>query len=477
MRIIVVGTGYVGLTTGACFAYLGNDVVCYDIDQRKIDMLSKGQLPFFEPFLDDLVKEQVKAGRLKFTVELSPWIDNAEVIFICVATPSREENGAVDLSFVRNAAYNIGLAMKKGPFRVIVNKSTVPVGSNGFVRKLILEGLRAKNENEYSVDFATASNPEFLREGSAVSDALYPDRIVVGVEDERALSVMQALYEPIIRQDFNVSNYIPPRPHGLQEVPFVSTDPVSAEVIKYAANAFLAMKISFINEVANICELVGADVRQVAHGIGLDKRIGLEFLNAGIGWGGSCFGKDLRGIISDAREYGYDPILLRAVYDINYQQRQSCVRKLQEVLKVIRGRTVAIWGLSFKPGTDDLRDAPSLDVIKKLVEMGALVRAYDPVAIPAFKATYPDLPVKCIDDKYEVAEGADGLILVTEWPEFREVDWELLKSKMRQPVIIDGRNFLERKEMEEMGYVYRGIGVPSKEYASITGNGCCRFFG
>jgi UDPglucose 6-dehydrogenase len=451
-----VGTGYVGLTTGACFAFLGHNVLCQDVDSGKIEILQSGKLPFFEPYLDNLVSEQINCGRLKFSTELLPFMDEADVVFISVSTPSNPINGSVDLSFVRTAAANVGRSIRNNKFRVIVNKSTVPVGSNGLVNHVVSEVL---SERSISGHFATASNPEFLRQGNAVFDALFPDRIVVGSTDPQAITLLKELYLPVIEQSFQLESYLPKRPEGFGQVPFLFIDPVSAEVVKYAANAFLAMKISFINEMANICERVGADVQKVASGIGLDSRIGERFLNAGLGWGGSCFGKDLRGLISDAREYGYEPLLLETALDLNYRQRQVCVRKLQDILKVVRGRTVALWGLSFKPDTDDLRDAPSLDIVKKLLEMGASVRVYDPVAMPRFQVAMAGASIDYAKDKYEAVQGANALLLVTEWPEFNDVDWEKVKNAMKQHVIVDGRNYLESKELEGMGFVYQGIGI------------------
>ncbi len=462
MHVLIVGSGYVGLTTGACLSFLGHEVVCYDVDQSKIDMLNSGQLPFYEPYLADLVLGEKEKGRLNFSMDLAGCVNQADFIFICVGTPSRNGNGFVDLTFVRQAALSIGQLMMPGKLRVIVNKSTVPVGSNGFVKNLVLEGLHIKrNGDGNNVDFATASNPEFLREGNAVFDSLYPDRIIIGADDERATAMLRNLYMPIIKQDFTVPDSLPSRPTGFDIVPFICVDSTSAEVIKYAANAFLATKISFINEIANICQRVGADIRRVSHGIGLDSRIGSRFLNAGLGWGGSCFGKDLRGLISNALEYDYDPCLLKAVLDVNYRQRHICIKNLQETLKVIRGKTITLWGLSFKPGTDDLRDAPALDITSKLLEIEANIKVFDPVAMPAYRQICGNSGIQCVDDLYKAVENADGLIIVTEWPQFRDADWRKVKEKMRQPVIIDGRNLLNREELEAMGFVYRGVGIPS----------------
>lgn len=456
MRVVVIGCGWVGVTTGACLALVGHRVTCQDIDARKIESLARGRLPFHEPHLEDLVRAQKAAGRLDFTT--GPEVAaEADAVFLAVATPSVPDTGAVELRHVREAAHALGRHLDHDRFCVVVNKSTVPVGSNGLVEKLIFEGLSL---NGGHARVAAASNPEFLREGSAVADALYPERIVIGTEDDRAAGLLRDLYRPILEQSFDPPPYVPPRPPGCRSVPLLRVDPVSAELLKYAANAFLAMKISFINEIANICERVGADVRKIAEGIGLDSRIGRAFLNAGVGWGGSCFGKDLRGLIADAREYGYEPVLLNAVLEVNYRQRQTVVQKLCEVLKVLRGRTVAVLGLAFKPNTDDLRDAPALDVIRRLLEMGSLVRAYDPAAMPAFKEAAPDLPVTCAPDPYRAAEDADAIVLVTEWEEFRHLDWRRIRRAMRHPVVVDGRNFLNKEELEALGFAYRGIGIP-----------------
>lgn len=441
MRVVVVGCGYVGVTTGACLALIGHQVTCYVIDGRKVDLLSKGRLPFFEPYLEELVQAQESARRLHFTKDIDVVAD-ADAIFLAVATPSVMGNGAVDMRYVREAALAVRNHVGERGFQMVINKSTVPVGSNGFVEKLVAAGL---DEGNGRAEIATVSNPEFLRKASAVTDFLYPDRIVVGTSDERAAMLLKELYRPIVEQSFDPPPYIPPRPAGLKEVPFIAIDAVSAELVKYAANAFLAIKISFINEIANICERVGADVRKVADGIGLDSRIGRAFLNAGVGWGGSCFGKDLRGLIADSREYGYEPALLDAVLDVNYRQRQLPVQKLCEVLKVLRGRTVAVLGLAFKPGTDDLRDAPVLDIIRRLLEMGCLVRVYDPVAIPGFQETMPELGVTCATDPYRAAQDADAIVLITEWEEFDHLEWERVKRSMRHHWLSTGATFLTKR--------------------------------
>lgn len=457
MKIAVIGTGWVGLTTAAAFAYLGNEVTGYDVNEKLVEQLQTGTIPFFEPHLEEFIRRELAAGRLNFTTELATALASAEVIFIAVGTPPTADGCAVDMSFVSTAATAIGENLKPGKFQVVVNKSTVPVGSNGWVDSFIRKGIE-KQGNVGAVNFAVASNPEFLREGSALADTLYPDRVVIGAADERAIEALTRLYHPILTQDFTPPPSLP-RPAGRKKVPLVVVDPVTAELIKYAANAFLAMKISFINEIANLCDFVGANVKDVARGIGLDHRIGEAFLNAGVGWGGSCFPKDMMALIKEAEGYGYDAKLLKAACAVNAAQRLVVVRKLQEVLKTVRGKIIGILGLAFKPNTDDLRGAPSLDIIRRLVELGAVVRACDPAAVRRYRESLPDLPIQLCTSLYEVAEGADALVLVTEWQEFVAADWEKIFSAMRTPVIIDGRNALDKNHLEGLGFVYRGVGV------------------
>jgi len=457
VKIAVIGTGWVGLTTAAVFAYLGNEVMGYDINEKLVRQLQSGTVPFFEPYLEEFVRRELAARRLNFTTDPATALASAEVIFIAVGTPPTADGCAVDMSFVSCAAIAIGENLKPGKFRVVVNKSTVPVGSNGWVESFIHQGLE-KQGNMGAVDFAVASNPEFLREGSAIADSLYPDRVVIGAVDERAMQTLTELYRPILEQDFTPPPSLP-RPAGLKKVPLVKVNPVTAELIKYAANAFLATKISFINEIANICDLIGANVKDVALGIGLDHRIGCAFLNAGVGWGGSCFPKDLMALIREAEGYGYDAKLLKAVCEVNASQRLVVVRKLQEVLKTVRGKIIGILGLAFKPNTDDLRGAPSLDIIRRLVELGAVVRVCDPVAVQRCRENLRELPIHFCTNIHEAAEGADALVLVTEWQEFVTADWEEIFSVMRTPVVIDGRNALNKKFLEDLGFVYRGVGI------------------
>jgi UDPglucose 6-dehydrogenase len=469
MRVTVVGTGYVGLVTGACLAYLGHQVNCMDRDREKIRQLQEGDLPIYEPGLGALVAEQVAAGRLRFQDEYGEAIPGAEAIFICVGTPPLPD-GRADTSAVETVARCLGGHL--GPdYCVIVNKSTVPIGSGAWVGMLVRQGCRQRvgavaeptlvgsgsgtSRSGGDVTALTApcvpafdvvSNPEFLREGTAIDDALSPDRIVIGVESERAEARMRALYEPLRARNAAMG----------REVPFIVTDRASAELTKYAANAFLATKISFINEIAGICERVGADVQEVAHALGLDRRIGAAFLGAGIGWGGSCFPKDLASLEQTAREYGDELRLLAAVQAVNNAQRLVLVRKLQERLKVIKGTTVALWGLAFKPGTDDVRDAPALTIAQRLTEMGAAVRAYDPRATET--ARRQGVHAELFTDPYEAACEADALLLVTDWPEFAAADWPRLLQVMRRPLIVDGRNALDRAVLLWHGFEYCGIG-------------------
>ena len=471
MRAAVVGTGYVGLVTGACLAHLGHTVTCIDLDETKIARLRAGSVPIYEPELDGMVAEEMAAGRLHFTDRYAEGIPDAEAIFICVGTPSLPD-GRADTSAVEAAARALGQHLADG-YTVIINKSTVPIGSGDWVGMLVRQGIRARaaalpvaaasvlGEDGSAparvsaraaapaaptAEFDVISNPEFLREGTAIRDALNPDRIVIGTESERAVQRMRALYAPLLERCAAAG----------REVPFVVTDRASAEMVKYAANAFLATKISFINEIANICERVGADVLEVARGIGLDARIGSSFLGAGIGWGGSCFPKDLASLAHTAAEYGYETHLLDAVRTVNAAQRLCVIRKLQERLKLIKGKTVALWGIAFKPGTDDLRDAPALGIAERLTELGAAVRAYDPHAMES--AMRAGLRADCFGDLYEAAEDADAVVLVTEWPEFAQADWSRLRGIMRRPLIIDGRNALDRATLLWHGFEYCGIG-------------------
>lgn len=457
MKITVVGTGYVGLVTGACLSHIGHQVTCIDNNKAKVDSLLQGHIPIYEPGLELVVRQCFEQGRIQFTTNLAEGVATAEVIFIAVGTPSLP-TGDADMRYVEAVARGIGQHLDE-QYRVIVNKSTVPIGSGDWVRMLILEGSEG---NTPVLNFDVVSNPEFLREGTAIWDTFNPDRIVVGSSSPRAIEIMQTLYAPLVNRDY--ATPLPPAliPDGETEpsqtpVPFVVTDLPSAEMIKYAANALLATKISFINEVANICERVGADVTQVAYGIGLDSRIGRKFLNAGLGWGGSCFPKDIAALIRTAADYGYEARILTAATDVNRDQRYRVVEKLQQELKVLKGKTIGLLGLTFKANTDDMRDAPSLTLIQQLTKLGAKVKAYDPiVSSSGLREGLTDVIVET--DALRLAQDCDALVLVTEWKEFRALDFAQLAQLMRRPLIVDGRNYLNREAILQAGFFYVGIG-------------------
>ena len=427
-RVGVIGAGHVGLVTAAVFADLGNKVICQDADNQKIKRLQKGSIPIYEPGLEKLVKKNVKARRLTFTHNLPKLVDKCLIIFICVGTPPRKD-GSADLTSVENVARRIAKNMKE--YKIIVGKSTVPVETGERIRHTILM------HNRSNVEFSIVSNPEFLREGLAIEDSLHPDRIVLGVEDKRAEKIMRALFKPI-------------------EAPIVITNIKTAEIIKHASNSFLATKISFINAVAQLCERVGADVSRVADGMGLDKRIGRAFLNAGCGFGGFCFPKDLDAFIYIAKKSGYDFALLNEVVKINKEQKQLLVKKIEEAVWIIRGKTVGILGLSFKPNTDDIRFSVSLDVIRMLQSEGARIKAYDPQAMPQTKKEAKG--IKFCQNSYEVARNSDCLLVMTEWEEFRHLNLIRIKKLLRQPIIVDGRNIFEPKQMKKLGFIYKSIG-------------------
>jgi UDPglucose 6-dehydrogenase len=458
----IVGSGYVGLVTGACLSFLGHRVTCVDKDERRVAALAEGQLPIYEPGLEELVKRGVRSEKLTFECPegLTNIVGGADMLLIAVGTPQNGD-GSPNLSSVAEVAQRIGQGLAEAgrdfPL-VVVNKSTVPVGSGDYVSMLIREGIEEAGGRVGMVlqgegGFRVASNPEFLREGSAVYDFLFPDRIVVGTTSRIAVDALRALYQPIIEQSFPTE--LDPRPKVA--VPFVTTDLASAEMIKYAANAFLATKISFINEIANLCELVGADAGEVAHGIGLDARIGPRFLSAGIGWGGSCFPKDVAALRAAAREYERGTPLLDAVVVVNERQRKRVIQKLQQDLHNLKGKRVALLGLSFKPNTDDLREAPSLELALCLGSLGARVIGYDPVSGKAASRACPGL--KVVFDPYEALSGAHAAVLVTEWEELRELDWVRAASLMVPPrVLVDGRNALAPAAAVEAGLAYRGFG-------------------
>jgi UDPglucose 6-dehydrogenase len=457
MRVTVIGTGYVGTVTGACLAYLGHRVTCVDTDEAKIAKLRRGESPIYEPHLPELLELAAGRGGIDFTTELGGPVAESDVIFIAVGTPPLA-TGEADLSYLSAAAHGIGAAMDGSRYRVVVNKSTVPVGSGNLVETLVREGIaEASPAGHRGIDFGVASNPEFLREGCAVADSLYPDRIVVGAGDARTLELMRELYRPLVAQNFPPPPGAP-RPASMGEVKLLAATLTSAEMIKYAANAFLAMKIGFANEIANICERVGAEAPEVMAGMGLDSRIGARFLNPGVGWGGSCFGKDIRALLHTAMEYGYEGKLLRASLEVNAAQRQMVVQKLQEKLFILKGRTIGLLGLAFKPDTDDLRDAPSLYLAERLLQMDARVRAYDPVAMAACREQRPDLKIRYSESALELAEDADALVVVTEWREFADLDLEQLAHAMTTPIMVDGRNLFSPAEAIAAGFDYTGVG-------------------
>lgn len=436
MKIAVVGTGYVGLVSGTCFAETGVDVVCVDIDQRKIDMLNNGQIPIYEPGLEDIYKKNVEKGRLTFSNNLAESIKEADAAFIAVGTPP-DEDGSADLKYVLGVAREIGKNMDH--YMVVVTKSTVPVGTSVKVKNAILEELKKRNAD---VPFDVASNPEFLKEGSAVDDFLKPDRIVVGTESEAAKKVMNRLYKPFV----------------LNGHPILFMDITSSEMTKYAANSMLATKISFINDIANLCEIVGADVDAVRKGIGSDTRIGYKFIYPGTGYGGSCFPKDVQALVRTADENGYSLEILKAVEAVNYRQKTVLYSKIHHHFKGdLKGKKFAVWGLAFKPKTDDMREAPSLVIIEKLLEAGASVVAYDPVAMHEAQRILGD-KIDYAKDEYEASIDADAVVLVTEWSEFRSPNFRVLQKLLKNKLIFDGRNIYDPSELAELGFSYYAIG-------------------
>ena len=431
MNIAVIGTGYVGLVTGACFAEFGVNVTCVDIDEDKITRLQQGIIPIYEPGLDQIVERNSKVGRLHFTTDLKQAVQNALVIFLAVGTPPNSD-GTPNMSFVEAAVRTI--AENMNDYKVIVTKSTVPVGTGEWVRGLIQENQISKH------NFGVVSNPEFLREGAAISDFMRPDRVVIGSRDEEAVAIMKDLYRPLY----------------LIETPIVITSLEAAELTKYAANAFLATKISFINEIANLCDKIGCDVHDVARGIGMDKRIGTKFLHPGPGFGGSCFPKDTRALASVAKQFGADSLIVDTVIEVNQRQREAMIPKIEKLVGDLKGKTLAVLGLSFKPETDDMREAPAIDIIIGLQKQGAKIKAYDPVAIEEARKILPDL--EYTESEYEAIEGADALILVTEWNQFRALDLEKVKTLLKSPKIADLRNVYEPGDMRARGFEYVGVG-------------------
>ena len=430
MHIAVIGTGYVGLVTGACFAEFGVDVTCVDIDSEKIARLTAGEMPIYEPGLEQLVIKNMQSGRLQFTTDIKQAVEQALVIFLAVGTPPKSD-GSPDLSYVEAAASSVAEHMNG--YKVVVTKSTVPIGTGEHLRKRI-------REQNPRLNFGIVSNPEFLREGAAINDFMRPDRVVIGSRDEEAIAIMRDLYRPLY----------------LIEAPFVLTSLEAAELTKYAANAFLATKISFINEIASLCESIGCDVHDVAKAIGMDRRIGNKFLHPGPGFGGSCFPKDTQALASVAREFGRDSLIVDAVIEVNRRQRQAMLPKIETLVGGLEGKTIAVLGLAFKPETNDMREAPAVEIISGLLKSGAMVRAYDPVSMLEAAEILPD--VTYADDEYAAVTNADALVFVTEWNQFRALDMRRIRDLMRSPRIADLRNIYEPEDMRELGFEYVGVG-------------------
>ena len=431
MNIVVVGTGYVGLVTAACFAEFGVQVVAVDKDDSKIALLMKGQVPIYEPGLEEMVRRNMREGRLAFSMDLKAAVEKSLVILIAVGTPPGD-GGAADLSFVREVA--MGVARHMNGYKVVVTKSTVPMGTGAMIRHLIEENQGQR------VPFSVASNPEFLREGAAIEDFMRPNRIVVGAEDPQAVAILKDLYNPLY----------------LIETPFVITSVISAEMIKYASNAFLATKISFVNEIANLCESVGADVHEVARGMGLDNRIGKKFLHPGPGFGGSCFPKDTRAVVRMAAEAGVPARIVQAAIEVNEDQIARMVEKITRAVGGLKGKKIACLGLSFKPNTSDTRESPAIRIIQELSKGGARVRAYDPAAMQEARQFLPDITYT--EDAYDAAGECDALVIATEWNQFRSLDWERMKKALKTPTVVDLRNVYEPEQMKRLGFVYTGVG-------------------
>lgn len=431
MHIAVIGTGYVGLVTGACFAEFGVDVTCVDVDKTKIDKLNNGVIPIYEPGLDQLVEKNVKAGRLHFTTNIGTAVEGAQVVFLAVGTPPKED-GSPDMSFYQQAAKDVAEAMNG--YKVLVTKSTVPIGTGKWLKEFVTANLKTKT------NFGVASNPEFLREGAAIDDFMRPDRVVIGSNEAEAIEVMKELYRPLY----------------LIETPIVITSLEAAELIKYAANAFLATKITFINEVANLCDAIGCDVHDVARGMGMDNRIGRKFLHPGPGYGGSCFPKDTRALTTVADQFGVETRIVDAVIEANERQRDAMLPKIERLVGDLKGKKIGVLGLSFKPETDDMRESPAIEIVHAMVERGATVRAFDPVAMEEAKHFING--IEYASDEYDAIDGADALVIITEWNQFRALDMEKVKSLLKAPKIADLRNIYEPSDMREMGFEYIGVG-------------------
>jgi UDPglucose 6-dehydrogenase len=427
-KVSIIGTGHVGLVTGACLAELGNKVICVDNNQEKIATLKRREMPIYEPDLEQLVKRNIRAGRFSFTTSIKEGVDNSEIVFIAVHTPPKSD-GEADLCYVEAVSKEVAQTMDG--YKVIVEKSTVPVETGKWISRTV------KLNNKKNINFDIVSNPEFLREGSAVYDFMHPDRIVLGVSSKKAERIMRELYKPL-------------------DAPIIVTDIESAEIIKHASNSFLAMKISYINSIANICDKVGADIKKVAEGIGCDRRIGRNFLDAGVGFGGACLPKDLRAFVGITQKLGYDFELLKVVEKINHQQKELLVKKVRDAVWNIKDKTIGILGLAFKPNTDDMRNAPSIEIIQILQGEEAKIKAYDPVAIPVARGIMKE--VTYCKDPYDVANGCDALLILTEWEEFKRLDLSKIKKLMKAPILIDGRNIFEPEKMKHLGFIYKGIG-------------------
>ncbi len=450
MNVTIIGTGYVGLTTGLALSYLGHDVTCVDVKPDVVERLRAGEATIFERGLPELLNEVKDDTRFQTSI---PELKGRGVVLLAVGTPTRHD-GDADLQYVDQAARDVAAAIQPGAELVVVNKSTVPIGSARHVEGII---RRALTERGVEARVAVASNPEFLAEGRAMHDSFYPDRIVIGADDSWAIATLRELYAPLLEQTFEPP-LATPRPERYPLPSLITTTTTSAELTKYAANSFLATKVSFINEFAGLAEHVGADITQVARAIGLDDRIGPRFLHAGIGWGGSCFGKDTRAIIATAGRYDYAMPIVQSAIDVNYRQRLRVVGKLQEHLKVLRGTTVGLLGLAFKANTDDLRDAPAITLAQHLVERGAVIRAHDPVAMPHAHEQHPELPLTYADDEVALAQGCDALVVVTEWEQYRHLDWDAVAGAMRGTVVLDARNALRPENVRAAGLTYVGVG-------------------
>ena len=449
MNVCIIGTGYVGLTTGACLAYLGHQVSCIDTDAAKISRLRAGDVPIYEPYLQELL--EIARPHIEFSTDYRSGLAAAEVVFIAVGTPPNPDGGP-DLRYVCAAAEGIG-EYYEGEFVVVVNKSTVPIGSGNWVESILRESFQRYRGRQANGRFAVASNPEFLREGTAIYDTLYPDRVVIGAENAHALEVLYTLYRPILDQSFTAPPFLT-RPEEMSAVPLVSTDLSSAELVKYAANAFLALKISYINEIGRLAGKVGADILQVARGIGLDTRIGSRFLQPGVGWGGSCFGKDTAALLATASEYNLRMPIVQAARDVNRHQRDLVIERLLDELRILKGRTIGLLGVAFKPQTDDLRDAPAVEIIQKLMDRGARVKVHDPVAMHRFRQEQPQLAALRSATPEECVQFCDAVVLMTEWPQYLEMNWSQLATLMEKPLILDARYALDPVRVGRAGFRY-----------------------